>query len=457
MHNEKRTKSLGFGYIIASFVFLFNPNISIFDVLPDFIGFFLLVLGLAKLADIMPKFADVRESFVKLTWISLAKFLSIVLIVIMPVNEKATFGLVLTFSFAVVDLIFLIPAWNGFFEGLIYLATRKDGTAIFYRKKNWGKSITEKLKNLTVAFFIIKECVIIMPELTSLSSYDISGNVDYKTLDIHHFQPYFRVLSTVFIIVFGIVWMCRMIAYINRIKKDSAFVSRVMDVYREEVLPNTDLFTRRRIKAGLVTLCFAFGLGIDFYVFDVNTIPDFLSAILFVCGYALLYRYVKASKAAIIAGAVYGLVSLAHWGHTLYFVENFDITHIDKVYDVYEAYLYVCMSAIAEAAAFFAFSLVVYYVLKTLVRDHTGYVIEGSMSDYARRQREDEKRIMKKRLVEGVVASALAAISSVVYYSLVPEVEFIWMINFGIAAICAIMWVNRLNLVYEQVEEKYSK
>ena len=64
---------------------------------------------------------------------------------------------------------------------------------------------------------------------------------------------------------------------------------------------------------------------------------------------------------------------------------------------------------------------------------------------------------MKKRLVEGVVASALAAISSVVYYSLVPEVEFIWMINFGIAAICAIMWVNRLNLVYEQVEEKYSK
>ena len=162
MKKDKKINKLGFGYIIASLFFLFNPNISIVDILPDFIGFFLLSAGLVKLADIMPRFAEVREGFVKLGWISLAKFLSIFLISILPANEVATFGLLLTFSFAVVDLILLIPAWNGFFEGMIYLATRKDGQAVFYRKNKWSKSVTEKLKGFTMIFFIVKELVVVM-------------------------------------------------------------------------------------------------------------------------------------------------------------------------------------------------------------------------------------------------------------------------------------------------------
>ena len=334
MEKTKKTNSLGFGYIIASFVFLFNPNIIVFDILPDFIGFFLLGMGLVKLADIMPRFADVRESFIKLGWISLAKFLSIFLLYIMPVNEIATFGLVLTFSFAIVDLLFLIPAWNGFFEGMIYLATRKDGHVIFYRKNNHSKSITEKLKSFTILFFIIKETVIIMPELTSLSTYDAIGRVDYYVIDIRYFVNYFRILASIIVIVFGIIWLCRMVSYIRKIKKDVPFVERVLAVYNEEVAPNKDLFLRRRIKAALITLCFAFGFGVDFYVLDINMLPDFLSAALFICGFALLYKYVKRSKIAIAAAALYGVVSLAVWGYTLYFAENFDITHIDKVYTV---------------------------------------------------------------------------------------------------------------------------
>lgn len=457
MEKTKKTNSLGFGYIIASFVFLFNPNIIVFDILPDFIGFFLLGMGLVKLADIMPRFADVRESFIKLGWISLAKFLSIFLLYIMPVNEIATFGLVLTFSFAIVDLLFLIPAWNGFFEGMIYLATRKDGHVIFYRKNNHSKSITEKLKSFTILFFIIKETVIIMPELTSLSTYDAIGRVDYYVIDIRYFVNYFRILASIIVIVFGIIWLCRMVSYIRKIKKDVPFVERVLAVYNEEVAPNKDLFLRRRIKAALITLCFAFGFGVDFYVLDINMLPDFLSAALFICGFALLYKYVKRSKIAIAAAALYGVVSLAVWGYTLYFAENFDITHIDKVYDVYEAYRWLCLGTFFEALAFFAFVIVVYFTLSALVKEHTGYVLENELSDYSRRQRDEEKKLIKKRLVEAVVISALAAASSVVYHILVINVEFIWMINFVIALICALMWGTRLNLIYEHVEEKYDK
>ncbi len=456
MQKEKKLNGIGLGYLIAAAVFLFNPNISVIDVLPDFIGYFLFTAGLAKIADIMPRFADVKETFGKLAWISLAKFFSVIFIFIMPLNEQATFGLVLTFSFAVIDLIYLIPAWNGFFDGVIYLGTRYDSKAVFYSGKG-KKTQTETLKRLTLVFFVLKEIIVIMPELTSLSSYESLGYVDYHIMDIHHFQPHFRVLSALVIVVLGIVWLYKTVSYFNRLGRDKAFISALISVYETEVLPDTDLFTRRRIKTALVVLCFAFGFGVDFYIYDVNFIPDVISAALFVVGFALLYKHVKRSLPAAYAGVFYGIVSLFQLINTIIFFDNFDITHIDKDYDVYLAYTKVTVGAIIESLVFVAFMVFVFSALKELVREHTGYVAENGRDSYSMRSVKEEKRLLFKGLSRGMAAAVLAAFSNVAYYVLSIELGFFWMINLAIAAICAAIWVTGLNNVYEQVEDRYLK
>ena len=456
MQKIKKSSGIGIGYLIASTVFLFNPNISVIDILPDFIGYLLFALGLSKISDIMPRFSEVREGFIKLVWISLAKFFSIVILFIMPFGEQATFGLVLTVSFAVIDLIYLIPAWNGFFEGIIYTGTRYDSRAVFY-SKNGRKTLTESLKSFTLVFFILKEILVIMPEFTSLSSYESLGYVDYYILDIHHFQPYFRLLASIVIIIIGLVWLCKMISYLRRLSADKPFISSLMAVYENEILPDTDLFTRRRIKAALLTLCFAFGFGVDFYIYDVNFIPDVISAILFIFGFALLYKHVKSSLSAICAGAVYGLISLLQSVNTIIFFDNFDITHIDKDYDVYLAYTKVCIGALIESVALVVFIIFVFAALRSLVKDHTGYVVENKSSAHSVRYVNEEKRLLNVGLIQGVVAVVLCAVSNVVYFILSVNIEFLWMINLLISAVCAVMWSNRLNNIYEQVENKYFK
>ena len=50
MTKAEKNKRISFTAIAVSFVFLFNPSISIIDVLPDLIGYVILVAALTRLA-----------------------------------------------------------------------------------------------------------------------------------------------------------------------------------------------------------------------------------------------------------------------------------------------------------------------------------------------------------------------------------------------------------------------
>ena len=66
----KTQKNMGLWLISLSLIFLFNPNISAVDVLPDFIGYFILSAGISKLADLNFHFAEAQSYFNKLIKIS---------------------------------------------------------------------------------------------------------------------------------------------------------------------------------------------------------------------------------------------------------------------------------------------------------------------------------------------------------------------------------------------------
>lgn len=118
----------------AGLFFLFNPNINIIDVLPDAVGYFLILVSIGKLCDLCPELEDARSAFIRMFWISLAKLPALLLmfwITAVNVGEQ-TIILLFAFCFSVAELVFGVRAFSMFFEGLAYLGTRQDGGAFLY-------------------------------------------------------------------------------------------------------------------------------------------------------------------------------------------------------------------------------------------------------------------------------------------------------------------------------------
>ena len=74
---KKPGKYFGMGFAAASAIFLFNPDIAVIDVLPDFIGYLLLTLSLHFARDLSPHFENAWRKFRILTLVTFFKTLSL--------------------------------------------------------------------------------------------------------------------------------------------------------------------------------------------------------------------------------------------------------------------------------------------------------------------------------------------------------------------------------------------
>lgn len=76
MYNESRNEDsvMNLGILLAGFAFLMNPNVGVFDVLPDFIGYLLILKGMGILPDLVPALAGAKRGFLNLINVSLGRF-----------------------------------------------------------------------------------------------------------------------------------------------------------------------------------------------------------------------------------------------------------------------------------------------------------------------------------------------------------------------------------------------
>ena len=84
-----------YGYILAGLFFLINPNITLVDIFPDFIGIFLILHGLEPARSVSPDLEDTMERFRYLFRLSAAKFCCTPLLTLISGSENA---LVLAFT-----------------------------------------------------------------------------------------------------------------------------------------------------------------------------------------------------------------------------------------------------------------------------------------------------------------------------------------------------------------------
>ena len=291
------------GYMIVGCIFLFNPFINIIDILPDFIGYLFILRALAELSDLERNVRNARARFKAAMWVSVVKC---ALILASRIFDS-TWYLILTFSFGILESMYLIPAFIDLFYGISYLEERytdhksrfdalpqfggifdktefengrayfevfaqnmRDRNPAFAEEKVWfgdryatialreagfASRIRKKTayfyesteaRTLSVIFLIIRAACNIIPELTAIAETG-SGYVESNPIEEFSALRWLLILVlAIFALIVGILWLVRMTKYFNVFRKDEEFLAVLRKKYEDEVVPNRGLWTKRK-------------------------------------------------------------------------------------------------------------------------------------------------------------------------------------------------------------------
>ncbi|MBQ3490400.1 MAG: hypothetical protein IJA86_07410 [Clostridia bacterium] len=294
------------GYMIVGCIFLCNPFINIIDILPDFIGYLFILKALAELSDLERNIRNARKRFQSALWVSLVKCASVFGFMI----YDSTWYLILTFTFAVLECMYLIPAFTDLFYGISYLEDRhtnhksrfeatpkfggvfdktefSNGTAYFevFEKKRgdfgaffaeeqvvfgdrrisvglseagFASRFREKIvylyesaeaRTLSVIFVVVRSLSSVLPELTAIAETG-SGYVESNPIEDFSALRWILILFlAIFSLTVGIIWLVRMVRYFDVFRKDREFIDVLQKKYDSEIVPDQALWVKRKSLA----------------------------------------------------------------------------------------------------------------------------------------------------------------------------------------------------------------
>lgn len=458
----KIKKTLGIGSICASLVFYFFPDFSLMDFLPDFIGYILTVAGLSMLADISDEIRVARKKFSQMILVGIAKFLSVyVVFMLAGNNERPTMLLVMTFVFAIAEVLILLPAYGSLFDALLYLGTRHEGTAVFnHKKKRFATSYTDNVKRFTRVFIVVKNALCVLPEMLSLSVDVNAQSYAYSGLDAING---FRAIGIVSSLTVGIIWLCKTEKYFRAVMSDRVFIERLKSKYLAEILPNKALFVRKRIHKAFILLGLASIFAVDFYIDGnngYNLIPDAIAALLFALGVmALPQNDEKESRVLpVTLSFSYLTITTVSWWINSYFAYKYSAAAVSR--DPVANMWWKAMMAISlvEALLFITMLLFVCFTLIKVVKNNTGYVSKHPMINAEAKMNELHKEL-SVRLYVAFGAAVLTAASDVFRVWMFSRSGFVadaaWIIEMLVTALFSGTFCYALYRINEEAEEKY--
>ena len=440
-------KKMGIGSLIASAVFFFNPCINIIDPLPDFFGVVLLINGLRKWGDLCPGISDAIQGLQKLRWLMLLKMLFMALV---PIVDD-TYVLIFTFGFAILELIYMLPAIGRIFDGFEYFGTRFNGRSVYRDYKN--------VRTITFMFFIVKNVLAVIPELCSLSSYEYSGYVTAGVqIDFARYKYPLLGVGIFLTALTGILWLVSIIPYWKRIGNDKEFMKRVSDQYDLEVGNDIGLAFRRALYTVLALITAAPVFFLNMWFDGMNVIPNFLGGLLLVAAMWKLSKFTTDIKPAKIVCVAFTAVSAVSFAVSTVFSALFEL---DSVYRNFAAYDLYNVSRILSAVEYALMLASVFMVIKQLRRVIIMHL--GPDPDTSDRRLIDiytaQQRELDRRYVVAFVLFVVVFVLNIVYLMFRADIDF-GAPQFGLVPFLAngIWWIYMKSVndqLYSQVEYKY--
>ena len=451
----KLKKNMGFGQIIAALFFLFNPDISIIDIFPDFIGYMFMASGLSHLAMINNELEDAYEKFKKMILVALCKPVALLLLYgVFDSSEHASGNLLFSFSLALVELIFVIPAYVSLFDGIFYLSGRRGAKAAF--KPKGRRTVGEKAKSFTIVFVIAKAACAVIPETLSLTMTEFTDGV---TMYLYDFIVHFRVIFFTVALVFGIIWLVKTVKFFTAVKNEREFIDSLTESFKEKLETKEGVFIARNLYRGFLVLIVGTVLCIDFHAPDFNVIPDCVAALVLGIGVYLLGKYLVGQRRAMIASLSYFAISLVGSLLRIYFLDEFGFfTAVNYKEDAFFSFCAMVGATVLENVVFLVLVAYILIMLRDAVERHAGEDIQNEENLKNKRMTATQRSLCIKLYITAALA-VIAAICSVLYDFLLIErgffTDIMWAVDFTATAIFAGSFALTALAISDDIKAKY--
>ena len=368
MKQIKKT-SLGLGWLIPSMVILANPIIAFYDILPDCIGYLLLCVALFRLSDLNTSIADAFKRFRTLIWISVGGYLMQYYIYEVLSKEPKlnpqeipTMILLCSFMIAVPKLYFSLPAYRDLFCGFWELAERHGGRAVFHygKRKN---NLCERMRSASGLFVLLSTLFSILPELAVLTTFEYE--MENLPFDWYQFVWLFRVSAAMVLTVCFVVWIVRFIRFALLFSHDADMMQSIKARYEQEILPQEDMLSVRRLRFGIVFLIIGAALTFNLCIEEEILLPGVLCAIFTCVGVLIFGEDLQKRRPFFFSCGVLTFLSLGELWLNRYYTQNY--SYVESGWDPDAYTLFLGLRAIQVAEVFCAFAL--FWCLLNLLSD----------------------------------------------------------------------------------------
>lgn len=458
--NKNRIPWLG---LAIGFVFILNPNITVVDFLPDFIGYIIISLSLRKLALIGETLADAKKAFEKMILIDAGKTLAIFWVFgIEAVSERATSLLLWSFVFGVLEGIFLIPCYLKLFKGLSALGNYHPNSSIHLNFGKTKKSITDAMMIFSIAFVILKAVLTVLPELSDLTS--ISAFESGATVSLYRYIGIMRMLACIPVAVIGLVWYANIVRYFRKIANDTELNNSLNVYYEENVLPRKGLFVIRNVKIASWLFVIAAILTLDLTLDGVTLLPDVLVLPVLIAAFVYIGKFSSLKKTLVyVLGALYGVLSVASYALNYAFHELYSYNAMDRDFSAFLLYFAGVLAVALQGIVFICLLSAIFKQIHTVVAEHTGYVLgkENASDGENRRIAEFHKEINKTFslaldfAVLYVISDVAYALYGAIYAFLRNNAGYLGMVNIIFGLVFIGMTVRAFDTLKDAVQTKY--
>lgn len=446
-----RQKTMGLVWILVGICFLWDPVVGVVDLLPDVIGWMLVCIGVSALADMHDDLAQAQRNFRRMVWVGLGRVAAELLIFVFLENtreqlnpyEAPVWSLLFAFSFAVLELWFLLPASRSFWRGIARLSECGGARNSLASLDRHGRTLCDRMQRMTAVFLILHTVFAVLPEFAVLTVFR-EENV-YSTA-VYQFRNLFRFVAAGVSGIAGLLFLISWVRFFRNLRGETAWLESLRMRYEREILPDVGLLLRRRVGAGF--LFFRIGLillgnvSILYYEF----MPDWGCVLLVLCGLLILGSLMKGSSLLVGVGLAVVAVGIPRTVLNIRYLQSF--IPQDSLYlpVAYERYFPICVLASVEAVLTALFLGCLLFCLLRMAKD---YLARGDALSGMSTARVLHVQRQKAGVIFGfVVLSAGAKIAEIF---LQPIYGWIWLVQFVLSLVAFILFSGLLTDLSESI------
>ena len=457
------------GRFLLGIFFLAGPNISIYDLFPDIIGYLLIASSIKKTAVISQGVDLARDGLKKLKIIAISKIVAGFLLFYMSASSQGSFDrgwhLTFAFAFAIIELIYTVPAFNTLLEGL-------DSAWVRYGPGKGDKEYSNTLA-FTRFFIIVKSAFNVLSELPFLmESSAIGSTSDIEYVTAQSMRTVLSLLNVVCVFALGMVWLYRMSRYMRRFKYAS-FQQNARNEYLRILKDDPSLMLRARLSNVYSLLKAGVLFTFSFTVWNINTIPSFAFGLILLVVYELMSRVIKGTDGVKVLSVgrtprlyalLFTVASLIQYALTLFFLSRFgagdgSLSYADIISVVIEKeqgglalFIAVVTFTVLEAITL---TLSVWQLCKVMYEAAKVYTPTKYEREQTRHKNDEVLSAIKKAFNLAFISSVILAVSSVAQQALLFTASIMWFVTMLASVLFIVLFLRAVDVLMTETENRF--